>query len=467
LQSAAQPDFTLTVHYRGEAPATAQLFIDRSQLGIALEETSFDFSSGVSRLNARVGSPRLAEAAFGNLRYRIYAEPGGDLSCRVDATSDMPTLSLEGSLADANKLLMGFYKSFETDFKDSLQFTRMLASTVDAYEMEIFNARKKQLSFLRNDSAWSRTSADFQKFMTLEVDFHYWQLLLAYPIVRANMDRSATMVSPLPDVMIEQLSKVKTDHELALANASYREFTRYYVTYMTSKQNGFKKFTDYSSSAERKTSMARQLFADPVYSFWIARFLRDDCANLSPYVVKKLKQDLIRVDTRKVYVDEVNSICDERKLPAGQKAETSKGADDQGILLTDAEGKTVRLTDFKGKVVYIDFWASWCGPCRMTMPASKQMHEQLSEKQRKSIVFLYISIDAIKENWIKAMQDLGVQGVNVISPGNWNSPACGYFQINSIPRYMIMDKKGDIVDFNAPRPNDPDLLGRLIRMSEE
>ena len=101
------------------------------------------------------------------------------------------------------------------------------------------------------------------------------------------------------------------------------------------------------------------------------------------------------------------------------------------------------------------------------MPASKRLHDQLTEKQRKSIVFLYISIDGVKENWTKAMQDIGMQGVNVISPGNWSSPACIYYQINSIPRYMIMDKKGDIVDLNAPRPDDPDLLNRLLRLSEE
>jgi hypothetical protein len=91
----------------------------------------------------------------------------------------------------------------------------------------------------------------------------------------------------------------------------------------------------------------------------------------------------------------------------------------------------------------------------------------LTEKQKKQIVFLYISIDGNREAWIKAMSDMGIEGINVISPGNWNSPACRYFQINSIPRYMIINRKGEIEDVNAPRPNDPELLQRLLRLAGE
>ena len=95
------------------------------------------------------------------------------------------------------------------------------------------------------------------------------------------------------------------------------------------------------------------------------------------------------------------------------------------------------------------------------------MHDNLNDKQKKQIVFLYISIDADQNAWKKGIQDLGIEGVNVISPGNWNSKACKYFQINSIPRYMIMNKKGEIVDFNAKRPADTIVLDELLRLVTE
>jgi thiol-disulfide isomerase/thioredoxin len=421
-------------------------------------------------MNARVAQSRMAELRFDAFSFSIYVEPAGELFLTVDQSSGVPSIQLAGSLANPNALVQRFFRKFDADFNDSLQHAKMLAATVDEYEMEVFTNRKNQLAFLNTDSAFSHGTEYFHKYMQLEVDYRYWTLLLSYPIVRANSDRAISSVTPLPEVMTEQLFTVRADNEPALANQSYREFIKYYVTYQTSKLNGFKKFTDYSISAERKSAVARERFKDPVYQFWVARFLRDEWLNLSPFIGKKLKNELSVLDRQQVYMPVINKVCDDRTVGASipTALQSAAGAPKTGEPeLKDPSGKTVKMSDFKGKVVYIDFWASWCGPCRMMMPFSKKLHESLTDKQRKEIVFLYISIDGNDEAWRKAMQDMGMQGVNVISPGNWSSPACAYYRINSIPRYMIMNKKGEIVEMDATRPNDPELINKLLKLAAE
>ena len=112
------------------------------------------------------------------------------------------------------------------------------------------------------------------------------------------------------------------------------------------------------------------------------------------------------------------------------------------------------------------FWIG-CGTRDRLFEGSNKIHEQLTDKQKKDIEFLYISIDADTNNWKKAVTELDLIGTQFFSPGNWKSKACSYFQIGSIPRYMIMNKKGEIVDVNAPRPDNPQLMELLIKLSEE
>jgi thiol-disulfide isomerase/thioredoxin len=207
--------------------------------------------------------------------------------------------------------------------------------------------------------------------------------------------------------------------------------------------------------------------------FVAAKQLSDNAPKLSEPIAKRLLGLLEEKDAGRHYVrfvaPQLKAILaakPKENKPKEEKASPA-GKSDYPFVLKNIEGKEVSLESFKGKVVYLDFWASWCGPCRQMFPFSKQLHEKLSDKQKKQIAFVYISIDGTPEAWKTALEQLDLSnGINLHSPGNWQSEVVKYFQINSIPRYMIFDKKGILVDSNAKRPADPALLDDLLKLTE-
>ncbi len=118
-------------------------------------------------------------------------------------------------------------------------------------------------------------------------------------------------------------------------------------------------------------------------------------------------------------------------------------------------GKT-KLEDFKGKYVYIDVWATWCGPCRAEIPFLKETEKKYHDK---NIVFVSMSVDKAKdyEKWKTMVKEKELGGVQVFADNDWNSDFIKAFSINSIPRFILIDPSGKVVKADAARPSSPKL----------
>jgi thiol-disulfide isomerase/thioredoxin len=103
------------------------------------------------------------------------------------------------------------------------------------------------------------------------------------------------------------------------------------------------------------------------------------------------------------------------------------------------------------KITYIDFWASWCAPCRTEMPDSKKLQKDYANK---GINFIYISTDENPAAWERASKKIELsESESYLLPKN--SSLTKQFKITSIPRYMIISKDGKVINADAPRPSDP------------
>ena len=122
-------------------------------------------------------------------------------------------------------------------------------------------------------------------------------------------------------------------------------------------------------------------------------------------------------------------------------------------------GKT-KLSDLKGKYVYIDVWATWCGPCRQEIPYLQKIEEKY---EGKNIAFVSISIDVKKdyEKWKKLVTDKNLGGIQLLADNDWNSEFVVNYGITGIPRFILIGPDGNIVNSDAERPSDSLLQEKL------
>ena len=122
-------------------------------------------------------------------------------------------------------------------------------------------------------------------------------------------------------------------------------------------------------------------------------------------------------------------------------------------------GKT-KLEDLRGKYVYIDVWATWCGPCIAEIPHLKKVE---AKYHGKNIEFVSISVDVDKdhEKWKTFVTEKALGGTQLFADKNWNSDFIKAFGIESIPRFILIDPKGVVIDADAARPSNPRLKVQL------
>ena len=136
--------------------------------------------------------------------------------------------------------------------------------------------------------------------------------------------------------------------------------------------------------------------------------------------------------------------------------ETKTGVPAFRFSFPDINGKEVSLNDLKGKVVLLDLWATWCGPCRTEEPHWEKLNEEYKDKP---VAFVGVSVDQDKPKWEEYLKTKKLKGIQVHAGSS--SELAKAYKANSIPRYILIDKAGNLISADSPRPSDPKLKGLL------
>jgi thiol-disulfide isomerase/thioredoxin len=369
------------------------------------------------------------------------------------------------------EFLKNFIEKFGTQYQFEKQYQDFLNKNIDDWEMDLYDIRNKEITFLNDNK--SNITPELYDFLSQDIKYNYWHLLLAYPVLRSNLDIKMKTLVSIPTVMTDPISKLKLNEPSNLMSNNFRKFLNFFVTYFNSQEHKFVKYSDMVQSTIDKSEFAMKNLNGQNLDYMTATLLEANKDRISSSAARFMISQIesVRLQNYCKTNTLVSIFANEEKQALKAKEDSKKKKDlaqSNLPILLDLNEKSFNFSKYEGKVIYVDIWASWCGPCRREFPYSKTMHSQLSEKQKKEIVFLYISIDDDPKNWKEAINKMELGDFeHGYSKGGWSSEMVQKYKISGIPRYMIIDKMGKVVNPDAPRPSNPETLDELLKLTKK
>ncbi len=409
-------------------------------------------SSGSFKLNFKLNEASFYKINYENNNSSFFLMPGDSIFIQFNIGNAKKPFNVQGSNADKDEYIASYFglcSSF--DFSYEKYFTKSPEQFVKSIDSlyTIINTHLKDFQKSRNLNQQDlflgmlEDHLRFEKFKYKAMyPFWYQSYLGKYPVLDKDY------INNISD-------KKEINDDSNLKYQQFNEFLNFLIGYSTEKELKLNKKYD---TLEVPYPVARykvinELFTnDIIKSEQMFSFLNSQIREYGLAGISDMLNEFnhICVDTVKKNMIQQSYLRME-KIKKGEKA--------PNFSYLNSDGNTVSLADFKGKYVYIDIWATWCGACRKEIEILEELKRKYSNND---IVFVSISIDDDIDNWKKFVRQNNMTGIQLIS--NEKNPVPNMYMTSGAPYFILIDKEQKIINSRAPRPssNIENLLNGLL-----
>ncbi|UNY98635.1 TlpA family protein disulfide reductase [Zhouia spongiae] len=380
-------------------------------------------------------SPGYYTLAEGRESTAVYLEPGYNLNISLNTEQFDETIKYTGTGAEnsnflANKLLI--------QEKESLSPQELYKLEEDAFKNKIQEDKDKAMKAL-NES--QNLGESFVALETKSINYDYLSKISTY----TNAHRYLTK---------NQDFKPSEGFDAELSDLDYNN-EEDYKNFGTYKNLVNTHYGEKIAEVDASTSIFDVLNSIPGES------IKNDLARSLSYRIspsaenaQEIYDAIMKVSTDADFKQKLETkYTTIKKLTKGNPSPTFEAYENYN-------GGTTSLADLKGKYVYVDVWATWCGPCKAEIPFLKEIEKEYHDK---NIEFVSISVDKAKDKdkWKQMVADKELKGVQLFADKDWSSDFVKNYAISGIPRFILIDPNGNIISADADRPSNPKLKETL------
>lgn len=391
--------------------------------------------------NIMISSPTNVVFSNGNYYSSIYSMPKSNISFTADGTDFWNTLNFSGDNEIANNYLALQNKTLQLAGLNSEDFLYSSDYAIFATSLEGL----MQVIQSEYDNFVTENGDDYPEFVKIENErLHLLRgsLLLTYysPVMS-----SGKTIDAAEEDITNVLNSTDINNPKLINLHEFKPFVQNYLAFLVNKKIVADKIEITTAEAYANlffSTIDENFIESAVKEELYYSFLKDFLTYYGPESVVDIYNNYKDITSNKERLSELDKIFEEySKLAKGQAS--------INWTFPDMDGKNYSLSDFEGKYVYIDVWATWCGPCKKETPYLKELKEKFAGK---NIEFIQISVDEKKSDWVTMVNEKNLDGIQLFANG-WDNDLCNHFKINGIPRFILIDKSGNIINSNADRPS--------------